>query len=171
MQLLVSEIPEEGISIPFKGNDFSWEGLKEVRLKEPPKGKLFVEKKGMHVLVKGHFTAIAYLPCSRCLENYTFSPDITFQYTLRPAEDDSREMKERELIPEDLEYGYYRGDVIQLDHLIKEHFLLSIPMKPLCIENCKGLCSCCGANRNTGSCSCPVNRGGSPFDKLKNIII
>jgi uncharacterized protein len=27
-------------------------------------------------------------------------------------------------------------------------------MKPLCREDCQGLCPVCGADKNTGACSC-----------------
>ena len=31
---------------------------------------------------------------------------------------------------------------------------LALPMKPLCREDCRGLCRVCGANRNTAPCTC-----------------
>jgi uncharacterized protein len=38
--------------------------------------------------------------------------------------------------------------------LLREQFYLALPMKPLCREDCKGLCPQCGTNLNTGSCEC-----------------
>ena len=50
MQLYVSEIPEEGISVSFQGKEVSWEGLSGIDLEALPRGELFVEKKGKEVL-------------------------------------------------------------------------------------------------------------------------
>ena len=35
-----------------------------------------------------------------------------------------------------------------------EQFVLSLPMKPLCRHECKGLCAVCGTNLNRGACDC-----------------
>jgi len=35
-----------------------------------------------------------------------------------------------------------------------EQFVLSLPMKPLCSEGCKGLCPVCGTNLNRNTCDC-----------------
>jgi uncharacterized protein len=55
---------------------------------------------------------------------------------------------------EDLETSYYRGDQIDLKELLREQFYLALPMKPLCREDCHGLCPQCGTNLNTGTCAC-----------------
>jgi uncharacterized protein len=38
--------------------------------------------------------------------------------------------------------------------LVVEQLHLGIPMKPLCKEDCQGICSECGANLNAGACTC-----------------
>jgi uncharacterized protein len=40
--------------------------------------------------------------------------------------------------------------------MLREQFYLAIPMRPLCREDCKGLCPHCGTNWNTGTCACDV---------------
>ena len=44
---------------------------------------------------------------------------------------------------------------LDLDELIYTEVMLSLPMKHLCSENCKGICSKCGKNLNEGKCDCP----------------
>ena len=57
---------------------------------------------------------------------------------------------EREVGEEDLDTSYYRDDQIDLNELLREQFYLALPMKPLCREDCAGLCPQCGTNLNTG---------------------
>ena len=96
------------------------------------------------------------LSCSRCLEAYRFPIDATFDQRYLPLSDTAATATaaEREIEENDLETSYYSEDQIDLDELIREQFYLALPMKPLCLEDCQGLCSQCGMNRNTGSCDC-----------------
>ena len=93
------------------------------------------------------------LPCSRCLEPYRLVVDVPFDLRYLPASEASAEA-EREIEEEDLGVSYYRDEQIDLNELLREQFYLALPMKPLCQEDCKGLCSQCGTNLNTGTCSC-----------------
>ena len=43
---------------------------------------------------------------------------------------------------------------LDLDELLRADILLSLPSKILCKEDCKGLCSVCGADRNKQECHC-----------------
>lgn len=93
------------------------------------------------------------LPCSRCLEPFRMPVDATLDLRYLPASELSPE-DEREVAEEDLETSYYRDDQVDLNELLREQFYLALPMKPLCREDCRGLCPECGANRNTAACSC-----------------
>lgn len=44
---------------------------------------------------------------------------------------------------------------LDLDELIYTETVTNLPMKHLCDENCKGICSKCGKNLNEGECGCP----------------
>jgi uncharacterized protein len=50
--------------------------------------------------------------------------------------------------------GTYSGDEIDLSELLRESLLLELPMRPLCSDDCVGLCSVCGKNLNQGPCGC-----------------
>lgn len=63
-------------------------------------------------------------------------------------------------------------DII-LDNDIRDYALLSIPMKKLCKDDCKGLCPNCGKNLNEGMCNCKnnaIDERWIPLKNLKNII-
>jgi uncharacterized protein len=93
------------------------------------------------------------LPCSRCLEPFRFPVDVAFDQRYLPQPEASAD-EEREIADEDLETSFYRGAQIDLNELLREQFYLTLPMKPLCREECKGLCAQCGTNLNTGTCDC-----------------
>ena len=62
--------------------------------------------------------------------------------------------EEIEVAEEDINTAFYRDGEIDLGELIHEQFYLTLPMKPLCREDCKGLCPVCGANWNQTTCAC-----------------
>lgn len=93
------------------------------------------------------------LSCSRCLEPFRFPVDAAFDQRYLPSSKASTEA-EREIEEDDLETSYYSEDQIDLSELMREQFYLTLPMKPLCRDDCKGLCAQCGTNLNTGRCDC-----------------
>lgn len=44
---------------------------------------------------------------------------------------------------------------LDLEELIYSEVVVNLPMKHLCKEDCKGICSKCGKNLNEGECGCP----------------
>jgi uncharacterized protein len=107
------------------------------------------------------------LDCSRCLEPVTYPIKAAFAYTLVPEESGIGE-EDLSISDEDLNVGYYREDLIELDALVLEQIILQIPIKPLCQEDCKGLCAHCGANLNAAACGCGTDVVDRRFAALKN---
>ena len=52
------------------------------------------------------------------------------------------------------ENSYLTGMDLDVDRLVYLEVLMSWPLKVLCKEDCKGLCSQCGKNLNFGPCDC-----------------
>ena len=93
------------------------------------------------------------LTCGRCLEPFRLPVDASFDLHYLPRTENAGE-GEIEIQEDDLTTSYYADHVIDLGQLMAEQFHLALPMKPLCHEDCQGLCPQCGINLNTGSCSC-----------------
>jgi uncharacterized protein len=93
------------------------------------------------------------LPCGRCLEPFVRPVDAEFDLRYQPHSHNTGE-GEREVEEDDLTTGFYDNDEIDLGQLMTEQFVLSLPMKPLCDEGCRGLCPTCGTNWNRGTCEC-----------------
>jgi uncharacterized protein len=109
------------------------------------------------------------LPCSRCLEPFRLPVAAPFDLRYLPASEVSSD-GEREVGDEDLETSYYENDAIDLNGLMREQFYLALPMKPLCQDNCRGLCPQCGTNLNTGNCSCAPVWEDPRLAALKNLL-
>jgi len=107
-------------------------------------------------------------PCSRCLEAYSWPVDATFDLRYQPHTDNSGE-GEREIEEDDLTTAFYERDEIDLGQLMREQFYLALPMKPLCRDDCKGLCAVCGANLNRGACGCKTEWEDPRLAVLRNL--
>jgi uncharacterized protein len=101
----------------------------------------------------GGVTTTLELPCSRCLEPFTCPVDAAFDLRYQPHARNTGE-GEREIEEDDLTTAFYENDAIDLGQLIHEQVYLSLPMKPLCVAECRGLCPVCGTNWNTSKCDC-----------------
>jgi uncharacterized protein len=101
----------------------------------------------------GRVRATLELPCSRCLEPFVLPVDAPFDVRYQPHSHNTGE-GEREIEADDLDTAFYDNDEIDLGQLMREQFYLALPMKPLCTDDCQGLCPTCGTNLNRGTCSC-----------------
>jgi uncharacterized protein len=93
------------------------------------------------------------LSCSRCLEPYRLPVHADFDQRYLPH-GQAAAGGEVEVEEDDLETTYYRDEQIDLGELLREQFYLALPMKPLCEDDCRGLCPRCGTNLNTSHCDC-----------------
>ena len=120
---------------------------------------------GAHVFAAGKFTGEVTVACSRCIGPVRIPLDEKLRVTFMPRhelpeeeDEDAAEPAEdgegAELAEDDLDLFPYDGDVVDLEPLFREQFVLAVPFAPLCREDCKGLCPQCGIDRNTGTCSC-----------------
>ena len=63
---------------------------------------------------------------------------------------------------------YYENNTLYLNEYIIEQVILSLPMKTICKEDCKGLCSKCGIDFNNSQCDCDHDDIDPRFEKLKD---
>ena len=120
--------------------------------------------------IKGKIKGSYSLVCSRCLEIFEkdFSQDVSV--TFKPFYETQREGEEIELTLKEMNVNFYKGDRISLLDLIKEEIYILVPLKPLCREDCKGLCPICGKNRNKEECDCQKEEFSSKFAILKTLL-
>lgn len=116
----------------------------------------------------GHVHGAATATCARCLATFPLDLDTDFSVVLTPEE---RLKGEIELAPGDLALSFYRGPDVDLTRLVYEQVLVALPIRPLCDEECRGLCPQCGINRNAGECSCTVDAGDPRLAVLRGLKI
>src|SRR5262245_48854085 len=110
------------------------------------------------------------LPCSRCLDPFLLPVDQRFDLRYQPHAQNTGE-GEREIEEDDLTTAFYENDAIDLGQLMREQFYLALPMKPLCRDDCKGLCPICGANLNRTTCDCTRSWDDPRLSALKELRI
>ena len=121
-------------------------------------------------IADGTVSFTADLNCSRCAEPYPIANTSTFHVRFRPRPEASEENEEVEITDkEELDVEFYSERAIPLRDLALEQIQLSIPMKPLCDENCLGLCPTCGANRTREQCTCETSMVDERWGALKDI--
>lgn len=101
----------------------------------------------------GRVNTTLELTCSRCLEPFVWPVDVTFDLRYMPLGVEPAS-GEREIEDDDMTTAYYENDVIDLGQLMQEQFYLTLPMKPLHSDQCRGLCPVCGTNLNREACGC-----------------
>jgi uncharacterized protein len=102
------------------------------------------------------------------LEQYDFPLESRFDFVLAPEAARSHGGAE-ELSRDELGLSYYSTDEINLTPLIAEQVMLALPTRPLCSEDCRGLCGTCGVNLNRESCSCSEPVGDPRMAIFRNL--
>ena len=141
--------------------------IREYRLEGPVSVVLSYYRAGTELFFRGEFTAATIATCARCTEEFIAPSGRSFRYVLAPRSigDDSK----GDLRVEDLEFSLYEGDEVNLTPLIREQMLLALPTRPLCREDCRGLCSNCGVNLNERQCDCVIESVGARLSVLSSI--
>lgn len=141
----------------------------EYRVAGPVDLVLDIQKDRDRYQLAGHVRTELRLTCSRCAEPFTGPVDAHFDLRYLPHSANTGE-GEVEIEEDDLTTAYYRDEVIDLGHLMSEQFQLSLPMKPLCSEACRGLCPECGVNLNVTSCTCTRSWQDPRLAPLKTVV-
>jgi uncharacterized protein len=139
------------------------------RIVEPVDLGFTVHRIGERFRLEGSVASTLVVACSRCLEPYRVPVEAQFDLSYAPHAENTGE-GELEVEDDDLTTAFYRDDVIELDQLIREQFYLALPMKPLCTDECKGLCPQCGKNLNAGPCDCRDEWEDPRLAALKSVL-
>jgi uncharacterized protein len=140
--------------------DLGGEAQQRTPLKSSGRAELVEEHHGKHQVIKdirlrGRLQAGLELQCARCVEPVAQDIRREFELLYRPLGADAGR-DELSVTAAEAEIGYYQGDGLLLEDVLREQVLLALPLKVTCREDCKGLCVHCGKNLNEEQCSCTV---------------
>ena len=156
--------PEADVNRVLSGGDGG-----EWRFKAPIDVRVSYYRAGTELFFEGRLAAATHAACARCAEEFESGIERPFRFVMTPraiaGEGDG------DLAAGDAEYTVYDGDEIDLSPLIREELLLALPTRPLCREECRGLCPRCGTNLNQGECRCPEPAGDPRLAVLRSLKI
>jgi uncharacterized protein len=142
-------------------------------LKTSGRAEVVEEHHGKREIIKdlrlrGRLAAGLELNCARCLD--PVAQDITREFELlyRPLGVDAGR-DELSVTDAEAEIGYYQGEGLLLEDVLREQVLLAVPLKVTCREECKGLCPHCGKNLNQEQCSCVAPPKDPRWSALKDL--
>ncbi|MFD0711230.1 YceD family protein [Paenibacillus sp. GCM10027626] len=162
MEIHIRELASRGDRLPIQASlNADW--LKQIRKDIVSVGALNVnlEAYGLDGVahVEGQLDLDVEMSCSRCLEAVKQSISIPFAEKFKHAKNEE----------EDEEVIAVEEDKFDLEPLIEETMMLSLPFAPLCKEDCKGLCTSCGANLNEAACGCSQEKIDPRLAALKDV--
>jgi len=118
------------------------------------------------IRVQGNLSVTMEATCDRCLEAATVPIDNRFDLVYLPADESSGEVDE--IDEAGIEVGYYEGNGLAIEEMLREVVLLALPMQIVCSDACKGICPVCGQNRNQRACDCHAEAVDDRWSQLKN---
>ena len=103
-----------------------------------------VENRGGVLMLEARAVTNLHLTCDRCAADFQRIKSLKLE-SLVASELEDEENDEIVLLD---------GDELDVGDVVTTAFILDMDTKNLCSEDCKGLCSRCGANLNLGPCQC-----------------
>jgi len=139
-----------------------------VTLVEPAAVTGKVNLAGNEVFVNGQIDTRVQVECDRCLQPVELAVNAVYQLEYISGSD-YESIQAAELTEAEMLVSVFDGGAIDVDEIVKEQILLTVPTRLLCREDCKGICPECGIHRNTGECSCVTEEIDPRWAALKNL--
>jgi len=143
--------------VDIEGRNITVQG--EVRLTRTDRG----------ILAKGALHTDIELTCSRCLSLFNSPLTLNIEEEYFPTTDILTGAP-LALPDEPGSFTIDEHNILDLTEAIRQYAILSTPMKPLCQEDCAGLCPTCGANLNQAPCSCPPKPTDPRWAELSKLV-
>jgi uncharacterized protein len=154
-ELLKKKNDELTFELSFDENHLDRDDYR-LNLKSPLKIKGKAVNNSDIVEVTGVFSVLVEVQCTRCLEVFEHFFNVDFEETF------SKSLENEEF------YQIIEGDLI-FDEMVMDNLILSMPVRLLCNEECKGLCHNCGVNLNKVDCDCEKETVNPKFAALKEL--
>lgn len=127
----------------------------EVVFERPVTGDVEIARDRRTVRLLGHLETTTPLSCGRCLTVFQqpLRADLDEEFLVDPVPVHATGTGQHQLGAQDFMLHLGPDLILDVNEVARQHFLLSLPMVPLCRPDCRGLCPQCGANWNETTCS------------------
>jgi uncharacterized protein len=129
---------------------------------------LTVQHVGEEYYCQGTAKATLALECARCL--VSFETPVTSDMDFLCRGDEATEASDGQVV-DDEDYAYFMGNDLRADItlLVQQALVLAIDIKPVCRDDCRGLCDGCGINLNEAECDCTQEKTDPRWDALRDL--
>jgi len=141
--------------------------IEGVTFRDVIKLKINLQKIKEEYYLHGLVTAPVDVECSRCLEMFESEVITEFEIVIKTAEGKAVLASD---VKEDCIYLKQNDHIIDLTDVVRQALVLALPMKPVCNEECKGLCPNCGVNLNEETCDCSPDEIDERWNGLRNLL-
>jgi uncharacterized protein len=148
--------------------DFAVEDVKQATPLRATGVAEMLEHSDGEIHLTGQYTVEMGAQCDRCLGRARFPLEASFDLWYRPAAAIARD-EEVAIDDDEVELGFYEGNGILLEDVLREQVLLALPMQKVCEDACKGICPECGRNRNESECDCSPVAADDRWSALRNL--
>ncbi|MFQ3550346.1 MAG: DUF177 domain-containing protein [Armatimonadota bacterium] len=137
---------------------------------KPITGRFSFSNTGSAIIVRGSFKAEVLVECARCLKSfcYNIEQDIDELLPLVGGKDEIEEQLGE--LPGDDKEPLFEYNIFNLGEYLRQAIISALPIKPLCSEDCKGLCSICGSELDSEDCKCKEESVNPAFAKLEFLL-
>jgi len=168
--ILLNKIPPEGQEVSFEIENPAGAGIDlAVPLEGPIVADFEIQRLGNEIQVEGTVRATARLQCSRCLAPFSYPVAGAVESNFAPPSKLAEGEHQHELGQDELEVEPLVGGGADLRGVIAEQIHLNLPLKPLCREDCPGICPHCGRPGADGACGCAPAAADSRWEALKKL--
>lgn len=139
-----------------------------IALRDLAKVRLTIQQIGEEYFCQGEMKVAVEEECSRCLT--LFDDILNGEITLIVRTDEKESKLTADGDEDNVVYLKAGEHVVDLRDAVREAIILAIPAKPLCREECRGLCPQCGTNWNEESCDCRSDEVDERWEGLKGLL-
>lgn len=177
LRIRIEDIKGEGLVLDFEEDALVFPTLGEISaagecgFPAPLRIHLRVQKAGEMVEIDAEVKTRVSLTCSRCLKGFEMPLATRFALTYAeelPEISGEEDEEEVELSAEEMGIILFHGEEIDLREAVQDQVVMALPLRPLCSEECRGLCPQCGADLNQGDCGCAPLAFNPKFGTLKD---
>jgi uncharacterized protein len=142
-------------------------GIDGIAFHEPTNVKLSIQKVKEEYYCHGEATVKVEAECSRCLELFDLELNGELNFVIKTEQGESILSSDAS---QEVVYVKASEPVVELNEPVRQALFLSLPMKPVCNPECRGLCPSCGVNLNLESCDCTGREVDERWEGLRDLL-